>query len=298
MQGIDGVLADELGDTASVVSDVRIGGAISRSGQQALPGADDASATQWAQLAAEQTARLQQNTTVVSIGANEGFPMTVPDGAACSAASGLCERVQPPARLILQSSRADLKRVLWLTLTLPRDERRLVITRGVRIDPRPRRGLASVTVLLMARHPSPRTLPPNIRHRGRDFTARRRRHPSERRRHTISATSLRIAAHTLTSGWRSYRGADMSVASWTLLTIVRRPRDQDVYAAESLDGVSMLTRSSTRRGKPSIALSSAPASPADREGGGGAWRRRSPMSSVQFAGAPATLSFVRLRCSR
>jgi len=175
MQGIDGVLADELGDTASVVSDVRIGGAISRSGQQALPGADEASAIQWAQLAAEQTARLHQNTTVVSIGANEGFPMTVPDGArvlCCDAA--WASEYSRRARLIMQSyARADRKRVLWLTLPLPRDERRLVITRVVNeAILGAAAGLASVTVLRMDLTFTPDGYRDTIRHRGRDVDVR------------------------------------------------------------------------------------------------------------------------------
>ena len=57
MQGIDGFLADELGDAATVVSDVRIGTGLSKSDQPALPAAGDPPAIQWALLAAMQVAR-------------------------------------------------------------------------------------------------------------------------------------------------------------------------------------------------------------------------------------------------
>ena len=131
MQGIDAYLADELGEEAEVFSDVRIGTALSKSGQAGLPGADDRSASQWALLAAEQVALRRPVATVVSIGAAEGFDMTAPDGArvACCDAPWAAEYVRRVGLVMAVYARGG--RVLWLTLPLPRDERRLGVTRVV-----------------------------------------------------------------------------------------------------------------------------------------------------------------------
>ena len=67
MQGVESFLADELGDEATVVSDVRPGLAISK-GNPLLP------------IALGQVARVKPRTTVVSVGAVEGFAMRGADG--------------------------------------------------------------------------------------------------------------------------------------------------------------------------------------------------------------------------
>ncbi|MEY2513969.1 MAG: uncharacterized protein QOJ89_1327 [bacterium] len=173
MQGIDGFLADELGDTASVVSDVRIGTGLSKSADDALPGAGDDSAVQWALLAAEQTARLHQRATVVSLGANEGFPMTAPDGArvSCCDAPWQAEYARR-ARLAMQAY-ARGRRVLWLTLPLPRDDRRREITSTVnRAIVAAAAGLARVRVLRMDVVFTPDGYREVIRYRGRDVDVR------------------------------------------------------------------------------------------------------------------------------
>jgi hypothetical protein len=173
MQGIDSFLADELGDAASVESDVRIGSGLSSARQDDLPGADDPTAVQWALLAAQQTARLRQRATVVSLGANEGFPMTTPDGAqvACCDLRWAAEYSRR-ARLTMQAY-ARAGRVLWLTLPLPRDDRRNAITDTVNraiIDAAA--GAARVTVLRMDLVFSPNGFQEIIRYRGRDVDVR------------------------------------------------------------------------------------------------------------------------------
>ena len=134
MQGIDGFLADELGDAATVVSDVRIGTGLSKTDQPALPATADPSAVQWALLAGMQVARERPSATVVSLGAAEGFEMTTPGGARvqCCDAPWTAEysrRLQ--VVMAAYQPAASRRRLLWLTLPLPREERRIVVTRVV-----------------------------------------------------------------------------------------------------------------------------------------------------------------------
>jgi len=133
MQGIDGFLGDELGDAATVVSDVRIGTAISQSEQPLLPGADDPTPFQWGLLAAQQTARLRQAATVVSLGAAEGFEMVAPDGArvGCCDAPWVAEYERRVRLMMAAYARRGAARVLWLTVPLPRDDRRRIVTSAV-----------------------------------------------------------------------------------------------------------------------------------------------------------------------
>ncbi|MDX6682796.1 MAG: uncharacterized protein QOG94_2835 [Solirubrobacteraceae bacterium] len=175
VQGIDGFLADELGETASVVSDVRIGTGISRAAQGSLPGAGDATAPQWALLAAQQTRRLHQRATVVSLGANEGFPMTTPDGTrvACCDAPWTAEYGRR-TRLTMQAyPRAGAERVLWLTLPLPRSDARRAITSAVNAAiVTAATGVAGVRVLRMDLVFTPDGYRDVIRYRGRDVDVR------------------------------------------------------------------------------------------------------------------------------
>jgi len=68
MQGIDGFLADDLGDAARLRSDVRPGTAIGKT-------------LDWLDWSASQAARVRPRVTVMAIGANEGWPMQTPAGA-------------------------------------------------------------------------------------------------------------------------------------------------------------------------------------------------------------------------
>lgn len=173
MQGLDASLGDELGDAVTFVSDVRIASAISRpeSGPR-IPGAPAAFT---AELARAQTRRLRQRATVVSVGAAEGYEMTTPD----QTRVGCCDtrwkteyarRVHELMRIYLQGGRG---RVLWLTIPLPRAERRLAITRAVNeAIVAAGAGLPMVKILRMDQVFTPDGYRDVIRYRGRDVAVR------------------------------------------------------------------------------------------------------------------------------
>lgn len=113
MQGLDTFLADELGDGAKVVSDVRPSTGISKPFGP------------WGGLAREQTRREHQAATVVSLGILDRFPLTAPDGATfeCCAAGWIAEYARR-VRVMMKSYRREGRgRVLWLTLPIPRGPR-------------------------------------------------------------------------------------------------------------------------------------------------------------------------------
>ena len=124
MQGIDGFLGDELGDGASVVSDVRIGTAISKSEQPSLPDAGDPAALQWGLLAASRRAGCARSRRSSRSARTRASRCAPPDGAsvACCDAPWAAEYTRR-VRLMMQTyARAGRARVLWLTLPLPRDD--------------------------------------------------------------------------------------------------------------------------------------------------------------------------------
>ena len=131
MQGIDSFLADELGDTASVRSDVRPGSSLSRPAPQAGTGA---SKTEWERISSEQEAMVRPSAAVLSIGAGEGFPMTNPAGAKVTCCSDSWRTEYARRARIVMATYARARRtgrLLWLTIPLPRDEPRTSITRAV-----------------------------------------------------------------------------------------------------------------------------------------------------------------------
>ena len=162
MQGIDSFLADELGDTAAVESDVRPGLGISK-GDEFQP------------IARSQAARLRPATTVVSIGANEGFSITPPSGAeiACCDAGWVAEfarRVRTSMQTYLRRGRA---RVFWLTIPAPKDERRVPVFEATnRAILQAAEGLAKVRVLRMDTLFSPGGWRATMRYRGRTVKVR------------------------------------------------------------------------------------------------------------------------------
>ncbi|MBA3748775.1 MAG: DUF459 domain-containing protein, partial [Solirubrobacterales bacterium] len=128
MQGLDAFLGDELGDAVTLASDVRVGSAISRpAAGQGMPGAFAP------ELARAQTTRQRQRTTVVSLGAAEGYDMTTSDGTrvVCCDASWRTEYARRVRALMQIYARNGRGRVLWLTIPLPRAERRLESVRAV-----------------------------------------------------------------------------------------------------------------------------------------------------------------------
>jgi hypothetical protein len=108
MHGVDNFLADELGDDGTVRSDIRIGTGISKS--------------DWLEIARAQVERYKPRYTVMSLGVNEGFPMTTPAGATVECCGGpwIAEYVRRVRAMMAVYRRKGESRVLWLTLPLPR----------------------------------------------------------------------------------------------------------------------------------------------------------------------------------
>jgi hypothetical protein len=110
MQGIDTLLADELGDGARVQSDIRPGAGIAKP------------LGPWATLARTQTRRLRQAATVISIGIVDRFPLTAPDGARleCCGPGWVAEYTRRVRAMMKTYRRGGRARVLWLTLPRPK----------------------------------------------------------------------------------------------------------------------------------------------------------------------------------
>ena len=161
MQGIDSFLADELGDAATVRSDVRPGTGISKP------------LGPWATLARTQAKRLRQAATVVSLGVNDGFPLRLGDATRqqCCGAAWIAEytrRVRSMMQTYLRRGRA---RVLWLTLPLPKGPRAIADAVNLSVV-QAARGLAGVTVLRMDLFFSPDGFRDVMPYRGRDVDVR------------------------------------------------------------------------------------------------------------------------------
>jgi hypothetical protein len=116
MEGVSSFLADDLLHTAEVVSDAR-------------PGFSITDGDGWKAVARSQVARLKPATTVVSIGANEGFPMLAADGAVhgCCDASWIEELAGRLHTSMVTYRRQGRAREFWLTLVAPRDTRRVPV---------------------------------------------------------------------------------------------------------------------------------------------------------------------------
>jgi hypothetical protein len=163
MQGVDSFLADDLGDGYRLVSDVRPGWPIS--------------ATPWSPVAASQVARLRPSTSVVSIGANEGFPTTAPNGARheCCGEPWVSEYARRVRESMVIYRRRGRGRVFWLTIAAPADARRVPIVAAVDAAIlRAAQVLAGVRVLRMDLLFSPDGYRESIRYHGRDVRVRER----------------------------------------------------------------------------------------------------------------------------
>jgi hypothetical protein len=161
MQGIDSFLADELGDAATVRSDVRPGTGISKPGGP------------WATLPATQVKRLHPAATVVAIGAVDGFPMTAPDGVpqVCCGAGWVAEYTRRVRAIMLTYRRRGRGRVIWLTLPIPKGPREVAdaVNRSVVSAAS---GLARVTVLRLDRFFTPDGFRDVMPYRGRSVRVR------------------------------------------------------------------------------------------------------------------------------
>jgi hypothetical protein len=170
MQGLDAFLGDELGDAVTLVSDVRIGSGISRpAAGPGMPGAFSE------ELARAQTARLRQRTTVVSIGAAEGFDMTTPGQArvVCCDVPWQTEYARRVRSLMQIYARNGRGRVVWLTIPLPRADRRVPSVRAANAAiVAAGAGLPAVKVLRMDSVFTPDGYREVMRYRGRDVAVR------------------------------------------------------------------------------------------------------------------------------
>ena len=119
MGGVDNFLADDLGQAATVYTDVH-------------PGASISQGDTWAAIASAQVTRLHPAVTVVSLGANEGFPMTTADGTVhgCCDAAWVAQYTAD-VRQIMLIYRQRHARVTYLTIPTPLDPARAVVTNAV-----------------------------------------------------------------------------------------------------------------------------------------------------------------------
>ncbi len=162
MMGVESFLSDELRPVATVVGDARPGLALS-------------GYNEWSPVAQSQAASLRPEVTVLSIGANEGFPMGVPDGpvVVCCDEPWVTEYARRMRGALLTYARRGLGRVFALTIPAPRDARRAVITIAVNTAiVRAAQGLASVRVLRMDLVFSPDGYREVIRYGGADVDVR------------------------------------------------------------------------------------------------------------------------------
>ena len=158
MNGLDTFLSDQLGDAANVVSEVKPGLAISR-------------ANAFQPMAVKLVARLRPATTVVSIGANEGWPMRAADGAL----HDCCDEpwVDEYARRVRRTMITLGRRVFWCTIVAPKDQRRVPILAAVNAAIlRAAQGLAQVHVVRIDQVFSPNGYRDVIRYDGRDVRVR------------------------------------------------------------------------------------------------------------------------------
>jgi len=163
MQGVESFLADELGPTATVFGDVRPGLAISK-GNQLRP------------VARAQVARLAPRTTIVSIGAIEGFAMrSAADGEEheCCGEVWVAEYARRVREIMGFYRRSGRGRVFWLTIPEPGDPSRVAINAAVnRAIVRAGRNVAGVRVLRMDLLFTPDGYRDVMRYRGRDVDVR------------------------------------------------------------------------------------------------------------------------------
>jgi hypothetical protein len=164
MQGVDNFLADELGDDATVRSDIHIGTGIGK------PGSD------WEAIAKSQVKKYKPRFTVMSLGVNEGFPMTTPAGSSveCCGEDWIAEYVRRIRAMIKTYRREREGRILWLTLPLPRDggpktESITAVNQAIVQAGKDQKG---VTVIRMDSIFTPNGFAEVIRYRGRYITVR------------------------------------------------------------------------------------------------------------------------------
>lgn len=163
IQGVDSFLADELGDAATVRSDVRPGTGISKPGGP------------WASLPRSQARRLRPAATVVSIGAVDGFPMASAGVTqlACCEPGWVAEYARRVRAMMQTYARRGRGRVVWLTLPLPKGRREVADAVNLAVL-RAAEGLTPVTVVRLDEVFTPAGFRDVMRYRGRDVRVRER----------------------------------------------------------------------------------------------------------------------------
>jgi hypothetical protein len=156
MQGVDRFLADELGNGAKVVSDVRPSVGIAKPDGP------------WGTLARTQTRRLHQAATVMSIGVVDGFPVRTPAGARieCCGPAWVAEYARRVRAMMKTYRREGRARVLWLTLPLPKGPTEVATAVNLAVV-KAAAGLRNVTVLRMDQVFTPNGFRETMPYRGR-----------------------------------------------------------------------------------------------------------------------------------
>lgn len=116
---LDAVLARRLADAdaVQVTREPHLGTGISKTGL-----------VDWSKLSGRQAAQLRPDAVVFFLGANEGFPI---EGEECCSAKWAAAYAFRVRQMMNTYRRGGEARVYWLTLPLPRDERRQEIARAV-----------------------------------------------------------------------------------------------------------------------------------------------------------------------
>jgi lysophospholipase L1-like esterase len=144
------------GDSLATPLDLELGRRLADSGVDVVrdphlaTGISKSDLLDWGKLSTSQVARYHPDAVVVFIGANEGFPMTGPDGASvecCGAdwAAVYANRVRQMMSTYMQGGAA---RVYWLTVPTPRDsahqEIERVVNAGIKVAAEPFRSRVDV----------------------------------------------------------------------------------------------------------------------------------------------------------
>jgi hypothetical protein len=161
MQGIDSFLADELGDTATVHSDIHPGTGISKPGGP------------WATLPGRQVKRLHPSATVIAIGAVDGFPLPGADAGSveCCGSGWIAAYTQRVRQTMLTYRRKGRGRVVWLTLPIPKGTRAIADAVNLSVVAASA-GLPRVTVLRLDEVFTPDGFREVMPYRGRDVRVR------------------------------------------------------------------------------------------------------------------------------
>ncbi|MDX6680430.1 MAG: uncharacterized protein QOG94_469, partial [Solirubrobacteraceae bacterium] len=163
MGGVDSFLGDELAGTQDVRSDVRPGTGISKL------------ASDWTKIAAAQASAQHPRTTVIMLGAADGFPMTTPVGAGvvCCGRAWMAEYARRAGAMMRSYLRHGRGRVYWLTIPIPRQVERLPIILAVNAAiRRAAAGVAGVSVVGLDVLFTPHGYRDVVRYRGRDVRVR------------------------------------------------------------------------------------------------------------------------------